>query len=138
MELIPRNSLFDFESSFRDFFPTIFSPSRSDNENIFPKVDITESKDKYTIKADLPGVKKEDVNITLQNGILTLEARTQKEIEEQEGRIVRQERLEGRYMRSFTVDSDITENDIKAEFADGVLTLTMPRKESIEKVIKIN
>jgi HSP20 family protein len=91
-------------------------------------VDIKEAGDHYEITAELPGVAKEDVHVHVRDGVLTLEAETsQEDKEEKEGKIIRQERRYGRYMRSFNLGADIHEADIKASFKDGVLKLQAPK-----------
>jgi HSP20 family protein len=76
----------------------------------------------------MPGMKKEDIHITLENGVLRLEAETsQEDKEEKDGKVIRQERRYGKYMRSFDLGNNIHEEDINASFEDGVLTLTAPK-----------
>jgi HSP20 family protein len=75
MTLIPRDSLFDLDNLFNHFFtPTV--AKELDNEFFSPRVDIKEAKDKYEIIADLPGVAKDDLSVTLENGVLSIEAST--------------------------------------------------------------
>ncbi|TQV81110.1 Hsp20/alpha crystallin family protein [Exilibacterium tricleocarpae] len=133
MSLIPRSSLFNFDNMFEDFF----APSRlfSDTDRGFfsPRVDIKEGKDHYEITAELPGVSKDDLNVTLQNGVLTIEAQTQEEKkEEKEGKVIHRERRYGKFVRSFNLGGDVQEKDIDAGFKDGVLTLTAPRREAAQ------
>jgi HSP20 family protein len=93
-----------------------------------PRVDIREVDDHYEITAELPGVAKEDIHVHVKDGILTLEAETtQEDKEEKEGKIIRQERRYGKFMRSFNLGSDVEESDIKASFTDGVLKLQAPK-----------
>ena len=133
MNIIPRNSLFDFDSVFDNFF----APShgmQSLEGKFTPRVDVRENDDHYEITAELPGVKKEDLSVSLDKGILTIEAENRfEDKEEKEGRIVRQERRYGKYMRSFNLGSGINEDDIKAGFKDGILTLTAPKREEPKK-----
>ncbi len=132
MNLIPRRSLFDFDNMFENFY----SPARWSSElsgGFFtPRVDIKETKDHYEITADLPGVRKDDLSVTLQNGVMTIEAESrQEEKRETEGKILRQERVYGRYVRSFDLGEGVNEKDIDASFKDGVLTLKAPRKKAV-------
>jgi len=132
MTLIPRDSLFDFDGLFNHFLaPTT---SKGFNEAFFtPRVDIKEAEKGYTLVADLPGVKKNDLSVTLDNGVLTVEASTNEESsEEEDGKVIRKERRSGKFMRSFNLGTDIHEEDISANFADGVLSLTIPK---IEKTV---
>ncbi|MBT8149355.1 MAG: Hsp20/alpha crystallin family protein [Pseudomonadales bacterium] len=130
MSLIPRKSLFDINDLFDDFYPPMRS---SAGESLFsPRVDVTEKDDRYEIVADLPGVDKKDMSVTLDHGVLKIEASTTtKKSEKDDGQIIRQERFTGKYSRSFTLGNDIHEEDIQADFKDGVLTLKIPKaKES--------
>lgn len=126
MNLVPRRSLFDVDDLF-DFW----APMRArDNAagTFAPRVDIKEVDDHYEITAELPGVDKDDVDVSLHNGILTINAETRDEdVEKKDGRIIRQERRYGRYSRSFDVGAGINEADIAATFKDGVLTLRAPK-----------
>lgn len=134
MSLIPRDSLFDLDNLFNHFWtPEI---SKEMGVNFFsPRVDIKEKKGRYEITADLPGVNKDDLSVTLDNGVLTIDASTQDEkTEEEEGKVIRKERRSGKYMRSFNLGPNIKESDIKAKFKNGVLKLTVPQGE--ETVVK--
>lgn len=125
MQLVPRDS---FTSLFDGMFPTFKLDLPEFNGFFSPSVDIEEQDDSYVITADLPGVKKEDVSVTLEDGILTLSAeRSEKTEKKKKGKIIRQERRSGSYSRSFTVGHDLKEADIQASFKDGVLTLKLPR-----------
>jgi HSP20 family protein len=130
MNLIPRNNPFNFDGLLDQFFGQA-SPLPENNLGFFtPRVDIQEGKNTFKITADLPGVKKEDLNITLNQGMLSIEAETQQENkEEHDGKIIHQERRYGKFMRRFNIGSDVQEQDIEANFKDGVLTLTAPRHE---------
>jgi HSP20 family protein len=127
MSLIPRNSLFDLDR----FFDNPWLPLHSDNPKLTtfaPKVDVKDQGDSYRISAELPGVKKEDVHVLLEGGVLTLEAESKQEnTEEKDGKIIRQERRYGKFIRSFDLGPNVHESDINARFEDGVLMLTVPK-----------
>jgi HSP20 family protein len=129
MSLIPRDSLFDLDNLFNHFWsPEISKEMTADFFS--PRVDIKEKKGNYEITADLPGVSKDDLSVTLENGVLTIEASTEEEkTEEEEGKVIRKERRSGKFMRSFHLGADVEESDIKANFKDGVLKLTVPTAE---------
>ena len=126
MSLIPRSNLFDIDRFFNDSWPQL---AESQTGTFFaPRVDIMEADGHYEITAELPGVDKKDIHIHVTDGILTLEAETTQEDEEKEkGKVIRQERRYGKYMRSFNLGADVQESDIKASFKDGVLTLEAPK-----------
>jgi HSP20 family protein len=126
MSLIPRSNLFDIDRFFNESWPTL---SESQIGTFFsPRVDIRDLEDHYEITAELPGVSREDIQVHVKDGVLTLEAETRhEEKEEKEGRVIRQERRYGKFLRSFNLGSDVEESDIKASFKDGVLTLEAPK-----------
>ena len=130
MNLVPRNQIFDFDSLFNDFFHGFRLPRRHDGENeplAGMRVDVHETDDNYEIHADLPGVKKEDIAITLQNDVLTVSASKETESEKKKGKVIWKERSSGSISRSFNVSPGTTQDDITANFADGVLTLSVPK-----------
>jgi len=122
--IIPRDSIFDIDKVMNTFWSPLARGQDMNNVLMSPKVDIKENKDHFLITAELPGVKTEDLNITLENGILTVAAETRREDkEEKDGKVIRQERYYGSYSRSFSVGDAVNESDIEASFKDGVLTL---------------
>jgi HSP20 family protein len=142
MALVPRRSIFDSDGLFGDFFmPQV--PDREVAQSFFtPRVDIKDNDDHYEITAELPGVAKEDIHITLSDGVLTLEAESnQEDKEEKEGKIIRQERRYGKFMRSFNLGPEVHEEDISADFRDGLLALRAPKLKEVppsQRRIQIN
>lgn len=131
MSLVPRGSLFDLDNMFEQLMSTTRALGPSAEGFFSPRIDVSETKKCYEISAELPGVNKDDINITLENGVLTLEAETHREEKkEKEGRVIRQERRFGKFMRSFTLGDNVTEKEIDANFKDGVLTLKVPKREA--------
>lgn len=94
-----------------------------------PAVDVSETDNDYTIKAEIPEVKKEDVKVTLQDGQLTIQGERKQEKEEKGKRYHRIERSYGSFLRSFDLPVNVDEAKAKADFKDGVLTLTLPKSE---------
>ncbi|MBQ5415438.1 MAG: Hsp20/alpha crystallin family protein [Firmicutes bacterium] len=95
------------------------------------KTDVREHEEGYEIDIDLPGFKKEEINLELQNGYLTVSAaKGVDKTEEKKGKLIRQERFAGAMQRSFYVGDSLTEEDIKAAFNNGVLSLTVPKKSA--------
>jgi HSP20 family protein len=94
-----------------------------------PSVDISETDTEYTITGELPGVNKNDVSITVQNGMLTIQGERRHETEEKGKKYHRVECCYGSFMRSFRVPDDADEEKVKAEFKDGMLNVTMPKSE---------
>ena len=129
MMLVPRRSNFDiFDDFFEDGFP-------SKKERNLMRTDIREKKDKYLIDIDLPGFDKENINLTLNNGYLNISAKLEKENNyDHEEKYVHRERFYGECSRSFYVGDDITEEDIGAEFKNGILKIEIPKKEENKKL----
>ncbi len=96
------------------------------------KTDIKEKDDSFELEIDLPGYKKEDVKAELKDGYMTISAETKKENEEkkEDGKYLRRERYYGSCSRSFYVGEDVTENDIKAKFENGILHVCVPKVEA--------
>lgn len=135
MSLIPRNSVFDLDRFFEPNLLQGFWPSHrvdGELERFSPRVDVRETENSYEISAELPGVSKEDISLNLQNGVLNLKAETRHESkEEREGKVVRQERRYGTYLRSFDLGGDVQESDIHADFTNGILKIVAPRVKNI-------
>ncbi len=129
MNLLPRNNWFDFDKALDRFFEPSSLQSLS-NGVLAPRVDIRDKGDHFEISAEMPGVKKEDIHVGLDNGVLSIEASTNEEkTEEKDGKVIRRERFSGKMMRSFSLGKDISEGDISADFDNGVLTLQVPKKD---------
>ena len=94
-----------------------------------PTVDISESEGEYLIKAELPEVKKEDVKVTLEDGVLTLTGERRQEKEEKNTKYHRMERSYGSFVRSFSLPELVDETNVKAEYKEGVLSLRLPKSE---------
>lgn len=93
------------------------------------RVDVSEDDGAYMVKAEIPGVKKEDIDISIEGNRVGISAEVKKEKEEKEGkRVVRSERYYGSLYRGFTLDQDVDEAKSEATYADGVLTLRLPKK----------
>ncbi|MBQ4447027.1 MAG: Hsp20/alpha crystallin family protein [Clostridia bacterium] len=96
------------------------------------KTDVHEHDEGYEVDIDLPGFKKDEITLSLENGVLTVSAA--KGLDESEkdkkGKLIRQERYMGSMQRSFYVGKNLTDEDIKAKFEDGVLKLSVPKKEA--------
>ena len=128
------NLVDDFFDDFNFFRPA--RPAVRTERTKLMRTDIRETDTGYELDVELPGYKKEDLNLELTNGYLNISAEKNTSIEEKDknGRVVRQERYTGSMKRSFYVGEEITEEDIKAKFEDGILKLQVPKKEIEEKV----
>ena len=127
------------DNVFDDFFDFPFYDDRAEKKlyghhaaNLM-KTDIQEHDDGYTLEMDLPGFKKEEIQIELNNGYMTISAAKgldEDEKDKKSGKYIRRERYTGSCQRSFYVGEDVTEEDIKAEFKHGLLKLFVPKKEA--------
>lgn len=117
------NSLFarPFDGGFGREFLTVAEWS--------PAVDVSETDAEFVIKAELPEVKKEDVKVTMEDGVLTLTGERKQEKEEKGKRYHRIERSYGSFMRSFELPENVDTAKAKAEYKDGMLTLSLPKTE---------
>ena len=105
-----------------------------DKSNKIMKTDIKEKSDKYLIDVDLPGYSKENIKIEIENGYLTIHATTDENKDEEEENYVRKERYFGECSRSFYIGDNITEEEIKASFKNGTLTLEIPKKDATKEM----
>ena len=117
-----------FDGFFEDFFKPTFSRS-----NALMKTDVKEIDGAFELSVDMPGVEKEDIKLTLNNGYLTIEAKRE---EKQEDKYIRRERS-AIFNRSYYVGNAIVEEDVKAKYDKGILTLTIPKKDA-KKIEKKN
>jgi HSP20 family protein len=98
------------------------------------KVDVAEKNGAYKVTAELPGVKKEDIQVSIDGSQVTLAAEVKKEKEaSQDERVLHTERVYGKVMRSFTLPQEVDESKVEAKFRDGVLELTLPKKQAAQR-----
>ena len=132
MMLVPRKNSFDL---FDDFFDDEFFPRHeffSKKERNLMKTDIKEKKDKFILEIDLPGFEKDKINISLEKGYLNIHAKVNKEEKkDDEEKFVRRERFFGECSRSFYVGDTLKEEEIHAEFKNGILKVEIPKKEAL-------
>ncbi|MBX3303287.1 MAG: Hsp20/alpha crystallin family protein [Nitrospira sp.] len=103
-----------------------------------PSVDISETESEYQIKAEIPDVKKEDVKVTLEDGVLTIQGERKYEKEEKGKKYHRIERSYGSFVRTFSLPDVIDDDKVQAEFKDGVLNLHLPKSEKAKpKAIEV-
>ncbi|MDP1899733.1 MAG: Hsp20/alpha crystallin family protein [Rubrivivax sp.] len=109
----------------------MFRPWRTELQETAPriKMDVSERDDAYTVKAEIPGVKKEDIDIRVDGNQVTISAEVKKEKEERkDGRVLRSERQYGYASRSFTLACPVDDSKTEARYEGGVLMLTLPKK----------
>jgi HSP20 family protein len=126
-----RLSVYDpFAEVFPELFRGLMQPVRAPGgEALEIKVEVKESNGDYTVQAEMPGVKKEDINVQIDGNRVAISAEVKRESEQKEGeRVLRSERYYGAVARSFTLASEVDESKATASFEDGVLRLTLPKK----------
>lgn len=122
-----------FDSLFNDFFGSF--PSRNEMENsrkVHPLTNITEAKNSYLLELNVPGRKKEDFNIQIEKGLLTISFEQKTEVEKTESTVLRKEFTYNSFKRSFSLDENINTEKIEANYVNGVLKITLPKVEAIE------
>lgn len=124
MRFDPFQNIDDF---FRDFAMTPYGRGMDTEPRI--RMDVSETDQNYVVKADIPGVKKEDIHIAIEGNKVSIQAETKEERDEKEGgNVVRSERYYGRQYRTFSLPQDVDDEKAQASYQDGVLQLTLPKK----------
>ncbi|HKB54146.1 MAG TPA: Hsp20/alpha crystallin family protein [Ramlibacter sp.] len=118
----------NFENTMRRFFSPV--AWETDAPSLKMRVDVSELDNAYEVKADIPGVKKEDINVRIDGNIVQIDAEVKRESETKGngGKVLRSERYHGTVSRSFSLADDVDEGKAEAKYADGVLTLKLPKK----------
>lgn len=123
-------SKYNIDDRIDRLFDTVFGGTTSSNIGIWsPAADIMEDDNRYTIKAELPGIKKEEVKITINNNILTLKGERKHEKETKGKYTHRTERFYGDFTRSFSLPNEVETEKISADYKDGVLEISLPKSE---------
>jgi HSP20 family protein len=127
---------------FQGFFRPMRSLGLSDGETPLAdvKMDVTETDTAYTVKAEMPGVEKKDIDVKIDGNVVSISAKAERNKELKEGeRVVRSERYSGAMSRTFSLADDIDEGQATAQYQDGVLQLTLPKKApATKKQLQIN
>ena len=127
------DDFFDFPFDWMNFgFPEVDKALYGKHANNVMKTDVKETDTGYEVDIDLPGFKKDEINAQLDNGYLTISAAKglDKDEKDKKGKYIRKERYAGAMSRSFYVGEGITQEDIKAKYEDGILRLSVPKKEA--------
>ena len=134
MSNLTRFDPFSMDPVVADLFQGFFRPMRSmattqDTELASMKIDVTESDGAYTVKAELPGVDKKDIDVQIDGRIVSINAKVERNKEEKDGeRVIRRERYSGSFSRSFSLAGEVDEANAMAEYKDGVLSLSLPKR----------
>ena len=119
-----------FDEAFSDMLRPLAQAEANPNRTWAPPVDIRESEERVTLLLDLPGLRKEDVNITLENNVLTISGERRFETDQKNETIHRLERAYGAFTRSFTLGPTVSSENVEANFQDGVLVIEVPKAEA--------
>jgi HSP20 family protein len=124
-----------FDDLLRGFFvrPVGFEGSTSQAQTAPFRVDVSEAEQAYTIRAEIPGVKKDDINISIDGDQVAISAEIKNEKEAKDGeRVLRTERYYGKVYRAFALGQPVDEDGASAKYADGILELTLPKKAAAQ------
>ena len=129
-----RDNLFDDMFDFDDFdkeFNRMMRPLYGKHAQNMMKTDVRETDNSYELDIDLPGFKKDEIKVELDNGYLSISAAKglDKDEEKKDGKYIRRERYAGSMNRTFYVGSQLTQQDIQAKFEDGILKISVPKKD---------
>ena len=121
-----------FNTALRRFFNPM--ALETDTPALKMRVDVSEKDDAYEVKADIPGVKKEDINVRIDGNVVQIDAEVnrEKESKDKSGKVLRSERYWGNISRTFSLAQDVDDTKVVAKYTDGVLTLELPKKASPE------
>lgn len=123
-ELMRLSGMRNIQDLMRDFSPAL----RSFDAEHHMRIDVNETDQAYLVKADMPGIKKEDIKIAVEGSHVSISAATQAQDEETVGDTVYRERYSGSQYRSFTLPQEVDDAKTEAKYEDGVLHLTLPKK----------
>jgi len=128
----PIGEIDSFKREMDRMFDDFFRPSSELSESSlswYPSVDVKETKDEFVISAEVPGMSKDDIKINISDNTLTIKGEKKEEKKEENHNYHRIERRFGTFQRSFTLPTQIEEKKVKASYKDGILTISMPKKE---------
>ena len=133
---------FLFDRFLEPMWPSSYMRSRVDDGPIAPRIDIIEKDDAYLVDADLPGMTKENINLSMDGSVLTIKAEMEREEKKESEQMIRHERFNQQYLRRLDLGSNASVDGISAEFNNGVLTVRVPKvkvkvSEEAEKPVKI-
>jgi HSP20 family protein len=126
----PFRDVFNLQEEVNKLFDDFFLPAESGGDFPFvPSVDISETKNQIKVKADLPGISEKDIELTLENNILTIKGKREEEKETKEENFYSRERVYGSFLRQIQIPKKIKQDSIKAKFKNGVLEVVMDKAE---------
>jgi HSP20 family protein len=132
MNLIRWEPLREVDEFFRHYSPFLSRERQRESGGWTPTANVTETEKEFLIKAELPEVKREDVKVTLENGVVTISGERRREKEDKTENEIRIESFYGMFSRSFQLPDNVDVNAIRAESKDGVLRLHLPKTEAVK------
>ena len=126
----PYRSLISLPEEVERFFSDLGFDAADSDTMWSPSVDLSESENTYEVKAEIPGMKKEDIRVSYEDDVLTLTGEKKQEKETKKKNYHRVERAYGRFQRSFRLPKTVNKDEIKAKYEDGVLTVEIPKTEA--------
>jgi HSP20 family protein len=127
----PFRDMLNFRADMDRFYKSFFGGAPEDQEGFWaPVVDIEEDKDNFIVKAEIPGVKKEDIKVTVRDNILAISGERSSEREEKDKTFHRIERSYGKFSRTIALPATVDADKIKASYTDGILQIILPKPES--------
>jgi HSP20 family protein len=137
MALVKYNPFKEFENAIKEFeryVTDVFAaPSTT---KLYPSIDVYEKDGKLNFEIEVPGFKKDDIKVTLDNNVLTIQGEKRFEKTEKDKKYYLSERVEGAFTRSFNLGDDVLTDTIEANYENGVLTITMQKKEPEKPAVK--
>jgi len=132
----PLNELAFWGNSFNDFFNDSVLKTKN-SESWYPAVDILNEKENVVLNIELPGLKKEDISVKIEDRVLTIEGERKIDNEKTKENYYRRERTYGSFKRSFSLSDDVLIDDVDASFKDGILKLTLKKDNTKEELKQI-
>jgi HSP20 family protein len=123
-----------FGSFFEDFSLAPWEPFAARSRTFSPSINVSETDKKVTVTAELPGIDEKDIDVTLANGMVTIKGEKKEEHEDNKSGYHRIERSYGTFRRSVSLPAEVDDSKASAEFSKGVLTLTVPKTETAQKL----
>jgi HSP20 family protein len=125
-----------FERLVQNMFQDLFTPAKNGDQEAqvsSPRIDVTETDKSFQVQAELPGIAKEDIKLTVERKRVSIEADVKRGIEKKEGEtVIYAERVAQKFVRSFSLPTEVDETQVQAKLDNGILTLTLPKKEAAQ------
>jgi HSP20 family protein len=126
----PMRDIFAVQDEMNRMFNSFWGDRMGEDDGmLMPPVDVTEKEDKFTVSVELPGLKKDDIKLSLRNNVLTISGLKKRESESKDDRFHRIERSFGTFCRTINLASSVDASKIDADFKDGILTVNLPKVE---------